>query len=372
MAKKIKSKKYQGVYYTESTVQKHHGRPDRIFWITWNDNCKKWLRVGTASQGITEEYANQQRIDIINKRNLGENPAILSRRKGIPLDKIISAYLDNAESDGKHIIAERSRYTLHIKPVFGNDTITAITPDRLDKFKSVLNSKLKPATVKRVFSLMRASINFAIRRKMITGQNPISLQSDFAMPREDNQGERFLTVDEAKDLLDEIEKRSPQLWHMARISLLTGMRATEIFGLKGADIDENNSLAIIRAKGGVREPVLLSREALEILLFYRTKPDALLFRATNGERIKNISDSFNRAVDSLGFNDGISDSRHRVWFHTLRHTFASWLAQSGEVGIYELMKLMRHTRIEMTERYAHLIPDHQREKLSIITNMLNQ
>jgi hypothetical protein len=36
------------------------------------------------------------------------------------------------------------------------------------------------------------------------------------------------------------------------------------------------------------------------------------------------------------------------------------------------MKLMRHKRIEMTLRYAHLIPDHQREKMSVIPNILNQ
>ena len=323
-------------------MNKHHGKPDHIFWITWNDNGKKkWLRIGAASQGILEKYADDIRTDVINKRNLGETPAILARRKDITLNKVIDAYLENAASDGKHTSAEKSRYNLHIKPVFGNDTITAITPDRLDKFKAALNNNLAPATVKRILSLMRAAINFAQRRKMITGHNPISPQADFVMPREDNECERFLTPDEARALLGEIEKRSPQLWHMAQLSLLTGMRSTELFSLKGADIDMNNSLAIIRAKGGAREPILLSKEALGILLLYRTTPDALLFKDRHGARIKNISNTFSRAVDALGLNDGITEKPHMVWFHTLRHTFASWLAQSGEVGIYEIKKLMR-------------------------------
>jgi integrase len=57
---------------------------------------------------------------------------------------------------------------------------------------------------------------------------------------------------------------------------------------------------------------------------------------------------------------------------TLRHTFASWLAQSGEVGLHELMKHLRHKNIEMTLRYAHLIQDKQREHLAIISEIMRE
>jgi len=45
--------------------------------------------------------------------------------------------------------------------------------------------------------------------------------------------------------------------------------------------------------------------------------------------------------------------------HTLRHTFASWLVQRG-TPLYTVSKLMGHSSIKMTERYAHLAPDTQR------------
>jgi site-specific recombinase XerD len=47
---------------------------------------------------------------------------------------------------------------------------------------------------------------------------------------------------------------------------------------------------------------------------------------------------------------GIRDKEH---FHTLRHTFASWLVESG-TDIYYAMKLMGHSDIKLTMRYAHL------------------
>jgi len=40
-------------------------------------------------------------------------------------------------------------------------------------------------------------------------------------------------------------------------------------------------------------------------------------------------------------------------FHTLRHTYASWLVESG-VDLYTVKKLMGHSTIAMTERYSHL------------------
>lgn len=54
----------------------------------------------------------------------------------------------------------------------------------------------------------------------------------------------------------------------------------------------------------------------------------------------------------------------------MRHTFASWLAQSGKVTLMGLQKLMRHKNITMTMRYAHLFPGQENEKLSIIGDIL--
>ena len=246
-----------------------------------------------------------------------------------------------------------------------------ITPEVLDKFKAALMACQSSASAKKLFTTLRAAINFAIKRNIYTGKNPISTQtSTFTLPREDNRGERFLTRGDAKRLLEALALRSTPLHDMAFVALYTGMRATEIFGLKGADIDESSRVANINGKGGQREAVLLPDEALHILLKYRAAPDALLFQKKGGGRHGAVSAAFRRAIDSLGLNDGIADKRHKVWFHTFRHTFASWLAQSGEVGLHELMKHLRHKNIEMTLRYAHLIPDRQRDHLNIISKVM--
>jgi len=84
-----------------------------------------------------------------------------------------------------------------------------------------------------------------------------------------------------------------------------------------------------------------------------------LFTRRDGLKVSALSNSFDRAVDRLGLNEGVTDLRQKVTFHTLRHTFASWLAIQGE-SLVTIREMMGHKSFEMTKRYAHLIPDRKR------------
>jgi integrase len=86
------------------------------------------------------------------------------------------------------------------------------------------------------------------------------------------------------------------------------------------------------------------------------KGDYIFPERGTGGKVKIISQTFDRAVAKLGFNNGVEDPRHRVVFHSLRHTFASWLAIQG-TPLLTIKELMGHKTLAMTERYAHLIPD---------------
>lgn len=46
-------------------------------------------------------------------------------------------------------------------------------------------------------------------------------------------------------------------------------------------------------------------------------------------------------------------------FHSLRHTAAAWMVQAG-VSLYEVQKVLGHSTPVMTQRYAHLAPEHLR------------
>ena len=80
-----------------------------------------------------------------------------------------------------------------------------------------------------------------------------------------------------------------------------------------------------------------------------------------------MSDTFDRAVVKLGLNNGVTDRLNKVVPHTLRHTFASWLAQQGET-LLTIKELMGHKNIEMTMRYSHLCPDQKRSAVLKLAN----
>jgi site-specific recombinase XerD len=93
--------------------------------------------------------------------------------------------------------------------------------------------------------------------------------------------------------------------------------------------------------------------------------NGFVFILTVGTKTDALSKSFARAVEALGFNTEIDDHRPKVVFHTLRHTYASWLVMSG-VDLYTVQKLMGHSTMSMTERYSHLASDHLKKAVKML------
>lgn len=77
-----------------------------------------------------------------------------------------------------------------------------------------------------------------------------------------------------------------------------------------------------------------------------------------------ISHVFRYVADEL-FNQGVNDPRQRVCFHTLRHTFASWLVEAG-TSLYAVKELMGHADFDMTQRYSHLSPEGLRAAIGVL------
>ncbi|PHS07247.1 MAG: hypothetical protein COA89_07950 [Acidithiobacillus sp.] len=76
-----------------------------------------------------------------------------------------------------------------------------------------------------------------------------------------------------------------------------------------------------------------------------------------GHTLSSIKRSFSTACKRAG----ISDFR----IHDLRHTFASWLVTEG-VPLLEVSRLLGHSTVKMTERYAHLAPDNLESAVSLL------
>jgi len=360
---KRKLTKYPGVYERHSDTRTHNGRADICFDITYKREGKKiWEKVGWIGEGYTANLASQFRAKRIMSMRHGEE--LPKQKQKAPYFKDVAAkYLEwaahNKTREGRD---DESRYRLSLAPVFDDKRLNEISSFDLERLKNDLTKKgYAPGSVKHCLMLFRQMFNKATQWGMYKGDNPIK---GVKLPVLQNQRERFLTHDEADKLLNElINISSGQLHDMALLSLHCGLRAGEIFNLKGQDLDfENGLINIADPKNKERRKSFMTNAVKEMLLRRNTaSPNDYVFKdSKNGDRHIAISQTFRFIVKRLGFNDGITDPRHKITFHSLRHTFASWLALQGET-ILTIKDLLGHKTLAMTVRYAHLMPEHKRQ-----------
>jgi len=365
MGKRTKTS-YPGVYQRAGEKRKYSNKPDVCFDIYYDVRGKKrWEKVGWMSEGYNAKSAAIIRAERIRQIRHGED--LPQDKKKYPLFKdAAKRYLDWAKDNKTRSgYDEGIRYRNHLSAHFNGKRLDEITSFHIEQLKQKLVQKeLAPATVKHCLVLFREIFNKAINWYSLDISNPIK---GVKMPSVQNTRLRFFTHEEANLLLDALEPYK-QLHDMALLSLRTGLRFKEITGIKGRDIDFNNGIVnIMDPKNAENNShVYLASDIKAILREYNTPPSEYLFRNSKGERIKEITDTFERVIERLKFNDGIEDRRQRLTFHSLRHTFASWLALNGE-QLKTIQELMRHKTIQMTMKYAHLIPDHKMKAVEALS-----
>lgn len=377
MAHKWHKTQFPGVRYREHPKRKHNGKPDRYFAIRYKIQGKlKEEALGWSSQGWNAQKASLQRSELVRNQKMGSGPVTLKEKREIETqkkeeEKAIKAQAEKDELTFKtffnntyfpHTQIDKSErswkreeqlFRIWIDPVIGEMKFKDISAVEINNIKTnMLSAGRAPRSVEYMLAVVRQVFNYAIFSNLYLGENPTK---NVKTPKEDNRRLRFLTPKEADQLLNELKSRSPQLYEMALLSLKTGARADEIFKLKWADLDiENGRLTLWDTKN---TNTRIGYMTMDIKAMFQEKaPEGdsdLVFPGRGGVKIVAISNSFSRAVDALGLNDNISDKRMKVVFHTLRHTYASWLVQKGE-PLYTVKELMGHSDIKMTERYAHL------------------
>lgn len=371
--------KNPGVYFREHPTRKNGIRKDRYFIIRYTVNGKRHDEgFGWESCGFTEARAVAALLEI--KENIKKGSGFFSLKekaeqaaaekerekaaaaaaaaKNITFAELWEniykpAYLNNKIPKTQQ--NETIAYTKYIEPVLGNMRLLDITPTAIEKIKSIMD-KRAAATVNHALAVIRQMYNAAKKSGVYTGDNPASQVKHL---KKDNRRIRFLTREEAALLFQRLAQcKTSNLNDMALLGLNCGLRANEIFSLQRIDLDFINKKIAIRDPKGIFNRFANMTTAVYDMLHQRTAalaPQDYVFVSEKGEKIKEISNQFQRIVDSIGLNKGVTDNRNKVVFHTLRHTFASWLAMAG-VDIYTIKELMGHSDIKMTQRYMHLAP----------------
>ena len=402
---------FLGVRYREHATRKHGVRLDRCFSIRYKlDGKDKEEVAGWGSEGMTAEKAFGLLSTIRENIRTGEGPrSVAEMRKAREFKEAVARkeqrqkeraaltfsdfweehYLPIAKAtkSAKSVKTEEGLYTNWIAPAFGDLPMQKLDVRKVEALAVQAQKAGKSArTVCYILSLISLVWNKAVDRGIVDGDSPTRRVKK---PRQDNRRMRFLSHEEARQLLDALKERSINTHDTALLSLFCGLRAGEIHSLTWGDIDLLSGIIQIRDPKNARNRHAFMTEEVKQMLQRRktsqTKGE-YVFPADNKKQRQWISDTFFRTVDALGFNDTgefitdkngeqvsvkMADARQRVVFHTLRHTFASWLVQAG-TPLYTVAELMGHTTLEMTKRYSHLAPDSLRKAAMVLQGKLDQ
>lgn len=361
MAQRHKTR-YQNVIYIETTT---NGKPDKIYYIRFRENGKsKEVKIGKYSEGIRENYCNQKLLATNNAIRLGEQPPIVAnshKKEIITFDQMATKYFDARELHNRTNHQARSKYTSQLQPYIGDKDINVITKNDILKIQTALAKTRAPKTVNQYVQFIRAVYNFVIDEEIYIGPNPTK---GIKEQKVDNKRERFLTVNEVKNLLESV-KDDADLYLFTLLSLSTGGRLNTIMEITKKDVDlENDMITLKDIKNNDTYGGFFDTKLKRIL------DEKMKFLNPNDKIVSMHSRTLRRRMSTILtrlFNENLEsdDRKNRVVVHTLRHTFASHLAING-TPIFTIQNLLNHKDIKQTLRYAKLAPDSGRDMVDLI------
>ena len=215
--------------------------------------------------------------------------------------------------------------------------------------------RLRPSTVQNYHKHLRRFFAWLVEEEVLDASPMEKLKPVIARP---DQIQPF-TPDQVHTLILASERSRDRLRNVAIVTLLfdTGLRASELCGLRLRDLDMDQHLLRVLGKGNTYRTVPFGKATRKALWRYLSKEpreaDDPLFTSSRGSL---AGEAMTRGgllqlVERLGKAAGISSARCSP--HTFRHTFAVNFLNNGG-NTFSLKVILGHTSLHMTNKYVAL------------------
>lgn len=228
----------------------------------------------------------------------------------------------------------------------GNPVVDSFSADMFAEYRSRrLSEGISANTLNREHAYLRSVFNELRRLGLWTGANPLASVRQFKIAERELS---YLSLPQIDALLEAlVGARAVDALLVTKVCLATGARWSEAEGLRVSQV-RDGMLHFSGTKSGKNRSVPVSDALFAVLL-------EVAGRSVLGRLFKPSYASFRDAVD----RSGLVLPRGQLT-HVLRHSFASHFMMNGG-NILVLQKLLGHSSLTMTMRYAHLAPDHLQE-----------
>ena len=315
-------------------------------------------RIALGRHGVIPAGRARQRAAlVIGRIKAGEEPAAAAEARasdGSTVAELAGRYLSEhvaVRCKPNTVTGYRQLIDRHAVPLLGRQPISALGREHV----ADLHYRLRrtPMAANQAVDALSRMLNQAEAWGLVPpGGNPCRFVAKYRTRRL----ERFLTEEEFRRLgrtLDALEAEGRVPVHAAaalRLLMLTGCRRSEIMTLPWEDVHlEANEIRLRDSKTGPRVMPLSPGAARLLASLPRDAGNPWVIAGSKpGTRLTHIAYYWYRVRERAGLDD--------VRIHDLRHSFASRALALGE-SLPTIGKLLGHSKIQTTARYAHLARD---------------
>ena len=325
----------------------------------------KQVRIG-QTDSLSLDEARQKARYIRSQSVMGLDPnAEAEKYKQAPTFRefIEDSYLPHVMMHKRSWDQDEKMIENKLMQLWGKIKMPDIARQDIEAFQAAMfNNGSKPGTVNRYMALVKHIFNLAEKWEIIDK----SPARNVRRIEDNNHKERYLTTEETEHLLQQLKScKSKVIPDIIEFLILTGARKGEVVGLRWDELNFKQGTWVLpaeRNKAKVRKVIPLSGAALQVLARRKENDCEYVFpNPKTGWPIKHFHNTWDRIRQRAGIPD--------VRIHDLRHNFASLLINSGR-SLYEVQKLLGHSQISTTQRYAHLTQDTLQEATEMVSSLV--
>jgi integrase len=301
--------------------------------------------------------------------------------KSITVSRAAEDWITSVALEGREAstLAQYRQHAKHITERIGDEKLATLTTPRLNTFRDALLASMSRAMARKVMSSLKSLLKDAQRRGTVAQNVALAVKRIDADKRGDQRLKIGVDIPTADNIRAILAAASPKARPLLVTAVFTGLRSSELRGLRWGDVDLKEGKLYVRQRadryGAIGDPKSASGHrtipvgpmVINVLRQWKLAcpkgGHGLVFPTPTGgiSLHNNVVRALKAAVHAAGLTTTAGKAKY-TGPHALRHFFASWCINPVDRGGQGLQPkvvqdLLGHSTLAMTmDKYGHLFP----------------